>query len=85
MALKRPTITAAIRWIAENDEPAELNAANMADLVSVLMVADLFGADPHDVAATVVTERKIARRAERRAADRVDGYDRDDLGESPDY
>jgi hypothetical protein len=23
--------------------------------------------------------------AERRAADRVDGYDRDDLGESPDY
>ena len=24
-------------------------------------------------------------RADRRAADRVDGYDRDDLGESPDY
>jgi hypothetical protein len=25
------------------------------------------------------------RRAPNRAADRIDGYDRDDLGESPDY
>lgn len=24
-------------------------------------------------------------RADRRSADRIDGYDRDDLGESPDY
>jgi hypothetical protein len=30
-------------------------------------------------------QRGPSRRAEQRAADRIDGYDRDDLGESPDY
>jgi hypothetical protein len=28
---------------------------------------------------------QVERTGEQRAADRVDGYDRDDLGESPDY
>jgi hypothetical protein len=28
---------------------------------------------------------RAERAAERRTADRIDGYDRDDLGESPDY
>ncbi len=30
-------------------------------------------------------ETRYSRRAERKAADHVDGYDRDDLGESGDY
>jgi len=30
-------------------------------------------------------EERIRLDAERRNADRIDGYDRDDLGESPDY
>lgn len=30
-------------------------------------------------------EEAAERRAARRNADRIDGYDRDDLGESPDY
>ena len=29
--------------------------------------------------------RDLSEEAERRIADRIDGYDRDDLGESPDY
>lgn len=47
--------------------------------------------DPALRAETDAYNRDIARRehaqreADRRTADRIDGYDRDDLGESPDY
>jgi hypothetical protein len=36
-------------------------------------------------AASLRTELEKDTEIDRRAADRVDGYDRDDLGESPDY
>lgn len=57
----------------------------------------LHGADPiiraalaikreqRDVQAVSDYIRDAERRHEKRIADRIDGYDRDDLGESPDY
>lgn len=35
--------------------------------------------------ARAMEHQKQNRRARQREADRIDGYDRDDLGESPDY
>lgn len=49
------------------------------------------GPTEHDAVCSLYIEigeredEEAERRAEQRNADRVDGYDRDDLGESPDY
>lgn len=80
----------AVQWIADNDETAEQDPNVMKDLISVLLVADLFGVSPETVAQEIVAYRREANRVAdaavtRRNADRVDGFDRDDLGESHDY
>ena len=48
----------AIRWIADNDESGELDIEVMETLISVLLVADLFGKTPTEIATRVVKVRK---------------------------
>ena len=55
---RRPTYGDAIRWIAYNDNPGEDEAAHeMAGYLTVLLVADLFGAKPYSVAVDVQRTR----------------------------
>ena len=54
-----------ILWIAENDEPNDLEPVNVARYVSTALIADLFGKDPYTVALAVVRRRK-ARDAQER-------------------
>lgn len=56
--MKRPSYRAAVRWIADNDEPAEREAETIAGLISVVLVADLFGVEPARVAGDVLKARK---------------------------
>jgi len=46
-----------IRWIAGNDEPGCLDLADTEAQISVLLLADLFGKSPADVAKAVVRMR----------------------------
>lgn len=47
-----------IHWIAVNDEPEELEVETIAELISVMLLADLFGKHTHDVARAIVRERR---------------------------
>lgn len=47
-----------IEWIALNDEPDEFDEKEVANLISVLLVADMFYKDPSEVAKAVVKYRK---------------------------
>lgn len=47
---QRRGIRFGIEWIALNDEPDEIDARVIADQISVMLLADLFGKDPEDVA-----------------------------------
>lgn len=53
----RTTYWQAVRWIAGNDEPAQLNWYDIKDMLTVVMVADLFQTNAEDVAKDVVTVR----------------------------
>lgn len=65
--MKRPSLKAAIDWIARHDEPTEMDPSEMEGLISVVMVADLFGVEAMSVAERVIKQRnKIAR---------LEGYD----------
>jgi len=50
----------AIRWIAVNDEPTVGDPFDMADLISVLLVADISGRTPLRVARDVIANRNLA-------------------------
>jgi hypothetical protein len=54
----RASYRAGIRWIAENDEPDSLDIEEISGYISTLLLADLFGKDPYDVARAIVRERK---------------------------
>lgn len=54
----RASYRAGVRWIAVNDEPAEYDAEVVAALISVLLLADLFGVEPERVARDVLRERQ---------------------------
>lgn len=55
--MARPSISAGVDWIAQNDEPGLNNPGETADLISVLLLADLFGKEPLDIATRVVRRR----------------------------
>jgi hypothetical protein len=55
--MKRPSLKAAVEWIAYNDEPGEFDQESVDGLISVLLVADLFGVPPEMVARRVIAER----------------------------
>jgi mannose/fructose-specific phosphotransferase system component IIA len=57
---KRPSYRAGVAWIAENDgsgDDERLDANSVADQVTVLLLADLFGAIPSAVAVDIVRYR----------------------------
>jgi hypothetical protein len=58
MAAKRPGYREAVEWIAREDEPAEMNAEAVSGLVSVALVADLFGKEQIEVARAVIRFRR---------------------------
>ena len=49
----------ALAWIAENDEPTITEPDDMKDLVSVVLVADIFGLPPSRVAFGVCAVRAL--------------------------
>lgn len=63
----RASYERAIGWIADNDEPGEYDIDTMASLISVVLVADLWGKDPARVARDVVNRRKRAGNPPRRS------------------
>lgn len=58
MKTKRASIKEAVFWIAHNDEPGETEAEEIAGLISVKLVADLFGLTDEEVAKRVARERR---------------------------
>lgn len=48
----------AVRWIAVEDEPEDLDAAGVTGYITVHLVADIFDKDPRTVADAVVRRRK---------------------------
>jgi hypothetical protein len=54
-----------VLWIAENDEPEDLDPENVSAYISTLLLADLFGKEPLAVARAVVRRRKAALAQER--------------------
>ena len=55
---KRASYRHGIRWIAENDEPNDLDVETVAFYVSTLLLADLFGRDNYEIARAIVRERE---------------------------
>lgn len=51
---KSPYYREATRWIAQNDEPTWLDEDRISGLISVVMIADIFGLSPEDVARAVI-------------------------------
>lgn len=56
--MTRPTIKAAVAWIALNDEPGDLDVESVASFISTLLVADLFGVAPVVIARKIVKHRR---------------------------
>ena len=51
--------TDAAQWIADNDDPSDMDALAIAGTVTVLMVADIFGKSADEIAKHIVTLRAI--------------------------
>jgi hypothetical protein len=47
----------AVAWIANNDEPGETDAETVSEMISVLLVADLWRKEPEQVADDVLRAR----------------------------
>lgn len=65
---RRPSYGRAVQWIADNDSPGDDESVpRIAEYISTLLVADLFGARPVQVAIDVVRTRHGKGRFARRA------------------
>ncbi len=53
-----PRYKYAVEWIAFNDEPGELSLSFVASLISVQLIADLFGIAPEVLAKDVIQMRR---------------------------
>lgn len=67
-AYKRASFREGIRWIAFNDEPTITDVDEISALVTVALLADLFGKDAGHVAVHVARERAKEARNELGAA-----------------
>lgn len=56
--MARASYRAAVRWIAINDEPGELDPDALQWAVTTLLIADIFGKEPLDVAKAIVRIRR---------------------------
>lgn len=54
----RASYRQAVLWIAMNDEPGELDPYNVESGITTLLVADIFGKEPEDVAKAIIACRK---------------------------
>lgn len=61
---KRPGYREAVEWIALNDETGETDVEAMSGLISIAMVADLWGKDSMTVAKAVIAKRKRAAKGQ---------------------
>ncbi len=59
--IARPSYRSAVAWIALNDEPDESDWEIVAEMISVLMIADLWEKAPAQVAYDVVKYRESRR------------------------
>ncbi len=50
-----------VRWIAENDEPMEMDVEVVQGMVSVLLLSDLYNVNEKVVARDVVEERERSK------------------------
>ena len=66
--MRRASYRAAIGWIALNDEPIERDPAVIAELISAVLVADIFGVEPERVGADVARLREQWRKRSAQAA-----------------
>ena len=57
--MRRASYRAAVAWIAENDEAGD-DTVEIAEMISTLLVADIFGVTPERVASDVVRYRRRA-------------------------
>lgn len=51
-------ISRAIDWIAQNDDVTELDVETVRYQISTLLIADLFGKSPLDIAQRIIAHRK---------------------------
>lgn len=56
--VRRKLYDDAVEWIAHNDEPTITDVEEMAGIISVVLIADLFGKTPAQVARAVIKIRK---------------------------
>lgn len=54
---RRPTLDEAIRWIADNDETACQDPVEIASLISVVMVSELWGVPTLELAERIAKRR----------------------------
>lgn len=65
---RKPTLTEAVEWIAVNDEDWNTDDIEFAEsMLSVQLVADIFGSTPGHVARKVLNLRKRMARERRQA------------------
>lgn len=55
---RSPSYRQGIAWIGLNDEPSDMDTATVSSLISVLLLADLFGKHAEEVATDVVRYRE---------------------------
>ena len=55
---RRASYRFGVQWIADNDEPGDLDPEDVAYYVTTLLLADLFGKEPEAVAADIVRRRE---------------------------
>ena len=52
------SIGKAVDWIAQNDDVTELEMDTIQFQITTLLIADLFGKEPEDIARRIVERRK---------------------------
>lgn len=55
--MKRASYRHGVYWIAVNDEPTMMDESEIADMVSTVLLADLFDVEPERVARDIVRVR----------------------------
>lgn len=58
-----PALRAALEWIADNDDPTELDAEHVRGLISVALVADLWNKEAEKLAKSIVRLRRKSLKA----------------------
>jgi hypothetical protein len=55
---KSPKYRYGVQWIADNDEPSELDLDAISGYISTLLLADMFGLDEPSVASDILDVRR---------------------------